>query len=247
MNDQNDPEIDLDSFMFGASETPGGPGSEDQGQDEDPTDSFYSGFDRKIIVQQPSLPSDSPLDLSSELSAEDTEQIALATALIENQKDSKPPQQRKGYHSNPIVGLTDERSMVEFLNKTRRVTVEKLQDHVVNESMPLMLWKLREFALQGKYTETRAVEIWLTWASKIAAARPKRTENDKKALGNGALFDATLTTGQILDAQAKAVSAEPPAEPKPRSGNFSTAGNFIGKLKSPNAGKPRKRKKGGKK
>lgn len=205
-------------------QTPGGPGPEDSGQDEEPIEANESDSPGENLVP------------SSKLSAEDLNLTALASALEQEAKEEQealPPMLRKGTLKDPIRKVTSKVRLIEFINNTRRLTKERIEERVVNESIPLMIWKLREFALAGAYTEARAVEIWLNWAEKIQS-RPKKAAADKSVLKNGALFDATLTTGQVLEAQAtpigkKTGAADPDATKRSRSGNFSRAGEEVTK------------------
>jgi hypothetical protein len=169
----------------------------------------------------PNLESDPPLDLSSKLSAEeqaqvDEERAQLRALMAMSDKEFKNVMYRKGTHTDPVPNLVSVEGLINFVNQTRRMPIEKIEAKLVNDTMPVMVWKLREFALTGDYTSARAIEIWMNWAAKILS-RPKRQTRDP-GTQSGALFDARLTKGQVIEAEAVK-----------KKGHFGSAGDFIGK------------------
>lgn len=71
--------------------------------------------------------------------------------------------------------------LLKFLRKMRTVPTDGIDDFIVNQTYPAAVWKMREFALNGMYTETRAMELWLKWAGEVLK-KPKRKQ---KALSTG--------------------------------------------------------------
>lgn len=163
------------------------------------------------------------IDMPSEMPT-----TALVSALATQIEAEESKQYRKGTHDDPVPRYTDPRRMIDFINQTRRKPIERIETDIVNDSMPLMLWKLREYALRGEYTEARAVEIWLNWAAKVQS-RPKQQKKDPN-VASGALFDARLTKGQVIE-------TKPVAEKKSTTAGgknlFGQAGKFIGREKKP--------------
>lgn len=163
-----------------------------------------------------------PLDQGSEPTAEeqaqiDSEREEMRRLMAMSDKEFKGVMLRKGTHSDPCPDMVSVDKLINFVNQTRRLPIEKIESKLVNDTMPVMIWKLREFALCGKYTEARAIEIWMNWAQKILS-RPKRQVRDPNT-ASGALFDARLTKGQVID-----VTPE-----KKKKGHFGSAGDYIGK------------------
>jgi hypothetical protein len=140
---------------------------------------------------------------------ESFEELAPETNAVENVNVNAVMQQarlemekvnpilRKGAYKDPVPAMLTTEGMIDFINQTRRIPIEAIEESLVQGSMPILLWKLREFALTGEYTKARAVEIWLNWASKISS-RPKRGGKDPN-VASGALFDARLTKGEVID------------------------------------------------
>jgi hypothetical protein len=139
-------------------------------------------------------------------------------ALIQQEFEEKGDMLRKGTMTDPVPRMLDPKRLVDFINQGRRLTLEKIEANLVEETTPVMEWKLREFALTGQYTQARAVEIWLNWADKI---RSRPSEEKRKPSAGSAAF---LPRGTTIEGEAK------PVEAKPRP-HLGSAGKFIGKAK----------------
>jgi hypothetical protein len=141
-------------------------------------------------------------------------------ALVRQEFEEKGEMLRKGTMSDPTERMLNPKRLVDFINQTRRLRLEKIEGRLVEETVPVMVWKLREFALTGEYTKARAVEIWLNWAEKIRS----RPSEEKRKLSEGSA--AFLPRGTTEEAEAKTVPKARPA--------FGNAGKLVGKrLRAP--------------
>lgn len=80
-------------------------------------------------------------------------------------------------HTPPLEAMTDPKKLIRFMNSTRRMPVEAIDDYIVNRTYAVAVWQFRSKAIQGDYTATRALEIFLKWAAPILK-RPKRKQKD---------------------------------------------------------------------
>jgi hypothetical protein len=99
-----------------------------------------------------------------------------------------PEDTRKQIKKNPIEAWSDPLKFKQWVKVTRQVAIEALDDRVANETYGAALWKFREAALNGDYTATRSMEIWLNWASKKLRERknPPTPVNNPHAANFGA-------------------------------------------------------------
>ena len=77
-----------------------------------------------------------------------------------------------------IDKYTDPQQLVKWINSTRKVPLEAIDDFVVNETYPIAVWLFRAAAIEGHIESTRAMRMWLEWAQPIIN-RSKREQ--KKA------------------------------------------------------------------
>lgn len=179
--------------------------------------------------QDDSLPTDSPLDSGLE------PEIHSPTALINAEVEEAEREYRKRLNSDPIPQLTSPERMRAFCNNTRKLPIDRLEDRIMTESMPVMLWKFREFALAGNYNSARAIQLWLDWASKVSS-RPKKAGRDKGVV-SGALFDASKTKGEVYDAEAKLLTSGKKKAPSGQKTAFGRSGEWIGNFDGRKRGK----------
>jgi hypothetical protein len=74
---------------------------------------------------------------------------------------------------NPARPFFHNYMLLKFMQKMKKMPFEAIDSVIVDQTYPVAVWKMREFALMGLYTETRAMELWLKWAREVIA-RPKR-------------------------------------------------------------------------
>jgi len=150
-------------------------------------------------------------------------------ALVQQefQDQEKAEAARKRANSDPLQRMADPEKLVDFVNQHRRLGLEKIEANLVEETTPVVLWKLRQFALLGMYTQARACEIWLNWADKVRS-RPSEEKRKPSAASAAFMPRGTTTEGEATPVDAK---------PRPHLGS---AGKFIGKAKRLRAPKRQK-------
>lgn len=78
---------------------------------------------------------------------------------------------------HPVDQWANPDELMKWMKKMRHVPTEGIDDKIVHDTYAAAVWKLRECALAGDYTGTRAMELFLKWAAGVIA-RPKRDEKN---------------------------------------------------------------------
>jgi hypothetical protein len=75
-----------------------------------------------------------------------------------------------------VENFLDEKRLLTWMNRTRNIPLEAVDDNVVNKSYPAMIWLFRAAAISGDLKRTKAIEAWLNWAKPIKEKPPAPVE-----------------------------------------------------------------------
>jgi hypothetical protein len=80
---------------------------------------------------------------------------------------------------HPIEQWANDEKLLKFMKRMKHVPTAGIDSYVVNETYAAAVWKMREAALAGDYTATRAIQLWLTWAD-VKLKKPGKMKNVSK-------------------------------------------------------------------
>lgn len=82
--------------------------------------------------------------------------------------NSKPEIQTKFRSDRDgLEKFADPQRMIRWMNQTRRMPIEAIDDFHVNETYPAAIWLFRQAAVCGDLKATQALKLWLEWAKPI--------------------------------------------------------------------------------
>lgn len=80
--------------------------------------------------------------------------------------------------SESIDNLTDPKAIVQWMNATRRLPYDAIEDTAVDLGYPAVVWLFRRAAITGNVQQAKACEMWLRWAQPIVA-RSKEPDKER--------------------------------------------------------------------
>lgn len=75
-----------------------------------------------------------------------------------------------------VENFLDEKRLITWMNRTRKIPLGAIDDHVVAKSYPAVIWLFRAAAISGDLKRTKALEAWLNWAKPILEKPPLPVE-----------------------------------------------------------------------
>lgn len=79
---------------------------------------------------------------------------------------------------SPLAPWSHNYQMLKFMKRMQSMDPADIDHYVVHQTYPAALWKMREFALNGLYTETRAAAEWLKWAKEVLKVPNREPEKN---------------------------------------------------------------------
>ena len=102
-------------------------------------------------------------DISDLIGATGAEPVENAAA--DEFAQSELPAKRVPSPTDVWVGNNSE--LLKWMRRMKNVPTDGVDDLITNQTYAAAVWRLREAALSGDFTATRAIEIWLKWAKEV--------------------------------------------------------------------------------
>jgi hypothetical protein len=87
-----------------------------------------------------------------------------------------------------IDHFVDPKKLIRFMNTTRRLPLEAVDDYIVNKTYPAAVWLFRSAAVSGQINATRSMKMWLDWATPIINASKRKRKDPPKSPGSVAFL-----------------------------------------------------------
>lgn len=78
----------------------------------------------------------------------------------------------------------DPAKLVTWMNRTRRLPLEKIDEVMVDQTYAAAVWLFRSAAVAGHLNAAKAVELWLKWAQPIITNSKRERKKPMKSVGS---------------------------------------------------------------
>ena len=101
-----------------------------------------------------------------------------------------------------LEDMCDEAKLITFMNRTKNIPLDAIDDHLVNMSYPAIAWLFRASVVNGDLKRAKTAEMWLNWAKPIIS-RPPKPKETPPSTGSAAFMarEPSMTTDETEESE----------------------------------------------
>lgn len=87
-----------------------------------------------------------------------------------------------------IDHFVDPKKLIRWMNNTRRLPLEAIDDAIVNKTYAAAVWLFRSAAVSGQLNAAKSMKLWLDWAQPIINASKRQRKKPPESKGSVAFL-----------------------------------------------------------
>lgn len=114
----------------------------------------------------------------------------------ESEFDDKPVVRGDRFDLEQFV---DPRKMITWMNRTRRLPLEAIDDAIVNKTYSAAVWLFRSAAVSGQINAAKAMKLWLDWAQPVINKSKRDRKKPEESKGSVAFLPRNPQPGDEVE------------------------------------------------